>query len=94
MNFHFISQFTNDIRHLAGQGNPVADALSQMEANAITLDPSTLVDFQALAKAQPENCKLCRQTITLSALLRLPCPCVLINFSVIRHSANVAPTYK
>ena len=50
----FISQFTSDIRHVTGQGNPVADALSRMEANAITQDSSTTVDFQALAKAQPD----------------------------------------
>ena len=54
----FISQFTSDIRHVAGQGNPVADALSRMEANAITLDSPTTVDFQALAKAQPDNTEL------------------------------------
>ena len=54
----FISQFTSDIRHVAGQGNPVADALSRMEANAITLDSSTTVDFQALAKAQPDITEL------------------------------------
>ena len=54
----FISQFTSDIRHVAGQGNPVADALSRMEANAITLDSPTTVDFQALAKAQPDITEL------------------------------------
>ena len=31
----FISQFTSDIRHVAGQGNPVADALSRLEANTM-----------------------------------------------------------
>jgi len=50
----FISQFTSDIQHVTGPGNPVADALSRMEANAITLDSSTTVDFQAPAKAQPD----------------------------------------
>ena len=31
----FISQLTTDIRHIAGQGNPVADALSRFETNTI-----------------------------------------------------------
>ena len=34
----YISQFTSDIRHVAGAGNPVADALSRLEANAMQLD--------------------------------------------------------
>ena len=50
----FISQFTSDIRYVAGQGNPVADALSWLEANAITLQSSNTVDFQAMAKPQPD----------------------------------------
>ena len=31
----FISQFTSDIRHVTGKDNPVADALSRMETNAM-----------------------------------------------------------
>ena len=55
----FISQFTSDIRHVAGQGNPVADALSRMETNAVTLlDSPPTVDFQAMAKAQPDITEL------------------------------------
>ena len=50
----FISQFTSDIHHVTGQGNPVADVLSRMEGNAITLDSPTMVDFQELVKAQPD----------------------------------------
>ena len=55
----FISQFTTDIRHIGGHGNPVADALSRIEANAIALSPtSPTIDFQALAKAQPSDADL------------------------------------
>ena len=50
----FISQFTSDIRHVAGQRNAVADALSHMETNAVSLDSAATVDFQAMAKAQPD----------------------------------------
>ena len=51
----FISQFTCGIRHVAGEGNPVADALSYLETNAVQLGsaPPT-VDFCAMAKAQPD----------------------------------------
>ena len=34
----FISQFTTDIHHVVGRGNPVADALSCLEANGVQLD--------------------------------------------------------
>ena len=73
----FISQFTSDIRHVAGAGNPVADALSRLEANAMQLDhPSPLIDFEALAKAQPTDDgldKLQSATFTLK-LERIPMP--------------------
>ena len=62
----FISQFTTDIRHIAGQGNPVADALSRLETNAIHMQPSqSIVDFQAMAKAQPTDKDL--QTLQTSS---------------------------
>ena len=48
----FISQFTSDIRHVAGAGNPVADALSRLEVNAMQLDhPSPLIDLDRLQSA-------------------------------------------
>ena len=55
----FISQFLTDIRHIAGRGNPVANALPCVETNAVQLDttPPT-VDFQAMAKAQPTDTEL------------------------------------
>ena len=55
----FISQFTTDICHITGRGNPVADALSHVEINAAQLGttPPT-VDFQAMAKAQPTDTEL------------------------------------
>ena len=51
----FISQFTSDIKHVAGTGNPVADALSRCEVDATLLDSTpTTVNFQAMAQAQPD----------------------------------------
>ena len=48
----FISQFTTDIRHVAGEDNMVADALSRIEGLAPTLD------FEALAAAQVNDKEL------------------------------------
>ena len=48
----FVSQFTSDIRHVKGDHNPAADALSRAEVNAISGDQSLVIDFKALAAAQ------------------------------------------
>jgi cleavage and polyadenylation specificity factor subunit 1 len=48
----FISQFTTDIRHISGQDNIVADALSHVDS--VTAPPS----FQALAIAQDSDKEL------------------------------------
>ena len=47
----FIAQFTGDIRHVSGTDNPVADALSRVEVNALMSDGG--VDFREMAGAQP-----------------------------------------
>ena len=53
----FISQFTTDVRHVRGCDNPVADALSRIEANALHSDNSVppIIDFTALAAAQQHD---------------------------------------
>ena len=43
----FISQFTTDIRHIAGQENVVADALSRVEAVCASVSPEALSEEQA-----------------------------------------------
>ena len=50
----FISQFTTDVRHIKGSDNPVADALSRIEANAIHSNNSVppIIDFSDIAAAQ------------------------------------------
>ena len=45
----FISKFTTDLRHVSGNDNPVADALSRMAS--ITPSPPS-IDFEAIALAQ------------------------------------------
>jgi cleavage and polyadenylation specificity factor subunit 1 len=42
----FISQFTTDIRHISGQDNVVADALSRMEAVCTPVSPEDLAEAQ------------------------------------------------
>ena len=43
----FISQFTTDIRHISGQDNVVADALSRVEAVCMSISPEALAEAQA-----------------------------------------------
>jgi cleavage and polyadenylation specificity factor subunit 1 len=43
----FISQFTTDIRHISGQHNVVADALSRVEVVCAIVSPETLAEAQA-----------------------------------------------
>jgi hypothetical protein len=60
----FIAQFTTDIRHISGQDNVVADALSRVES--VTAPPS----HDALAASQDGDNKL-RTLLTSSTALRL-----------------------
>ena len=81
---NFISQFTCDIRHVAGEGNPVADVLSCLETNAVLLEsaPPT-VDFCALAKAHPDatdlqNLHSTNNTLKLTRVSMLMCADTLL----------------
>ncbi len=51
----FIAQFTSVIRHVQGQDNVVADALSRIESNALMSGQSPVIDFQAMAAAQQDD---------------------------------------
>ena len=53
----FISQFTTDIRHVKGNDNSVADALSRAPVNALQ-GPDVAVDFDAMARAQTTDPEL------------------------------------
>jgi cleavage and polyadenylation specificity factor subunit 1 len=66
----FIAQFTTDIRHISGEDNVVADALSRIES--VTAPPS----YDALAASQDSNDKLqsLRQLNTALRLEKLPIP--------------------
>ena len=47
----FIAQFTSDLRHIKGTANTPADALSRIEANALSSNTLPVIDFQAMAAA-------------------------------------------
>ena len=72
----FISQFTSDIRHVHGKDNPVADALSCMEINALNapLDPLPPLDYNLIAQAQQNDSDLSQLKSTSLHLQALPLP--------------------
>ena len=80
----FISQFTIDIRHVTGRRNPVADALSHLEAN-IQLDQTLpTINFKTLAKAQPNDADMEKLQVKLqsSSTLQFQCPCAATPYFV------------
>ena len=55
----FISQFTSDIRRIAGKGNPVADGLSRLGTDSAQMNAITpTIDFTAMAKTKPSETDL------------------------------------
>ena len=66
-----ISQFTTDIRHIAGHNNPVADALLRNAVNALHSVQLTPVDLHVMAQAQSEDSELQALQNSSSTSLRL-----------------------
>ena len=60
----YVSPLTSDIRHIHGKENVLADALSQMDINAV--QTSSHLDFATFSKAQKEDPEL--STLQSSAL--------------------------
>ena len=56
----FIAQFTSDLRHIKGTANTPADALSRIEANALSSNTLPVIDFQAMAAAQDSDSDITR----------------------------------
>ena len=77
----FISQFTSDIHHIKGPDNSVADALSQVETNAIHTTQSSVVDFKDIATEQQTDTELTQLRQTSSHKLE-PIP-ILCTDSII-----------
>ena len=51
----YISQFTNDIRHIKGANNPVADALSTLELNSLQASDLQLLELVEMVRAQQND---------------------------------------
>ena len=51
----FISQLTTDIRSIKGSHNRVADALSRIDINVISLLRKSNIDFKEIAEAQKND---------------------------------------
>ena len=69
----FISQFTSDIRHVNGTDNCVADALSQIETNALHQLPP-IIDFKAIAEAQQTDSEFTQLQSSTSSIKFKPLP--------------------
>ena len=68
----FISEFTNDIRHIEGLANPVADALSR---NVLVLEQSPVdLETLAVAQSQDEDLKSLFTSSTSLQLKQVPIP--------------------
>ena len=68
----FISEFTNDIRHIEGLANPVADALSR---NVLVLEQSPVdLETLAVAQSQDEDLKSLFTSSTFLQLKQVPIP--------------------
>ena len=62
-----ISEFTTDIRHVAGKDNCVADALSRSVINAITTELD--IDYSAMAAAQANDPEIIAYRTAVSGLI-------------------------
>ena len=85
----FISQFTTDIRHMKGSNNPVADALSRVDINA--LQQPNGVDFTAMAIAQQTDPELLEMLQSSLALNLIPIPLSTGNTSLICDTSTAEP---
>ena len=93
----YVSQFTNDIRHIQGSDNPVANALSRMDINAIHC--RTSIDFNLLAKAQQEDPEIPSLHTTSSLCLKdVPLPfssgTILCDTTTATPRPYVPPSYR
>ena len=86
----YISQFTTNIAHITGSENPVADTLSRMEANAVTVPP-TIIDFKAIALAQTDDAELKQLTESNSWLSLKTVPVPTANVTMLCDMSTGTP---
>ena len=65
----FISEFTTDFRHVSGNNNPVADALSRIDIQAVNQLPP-IIDFVAMSAAQAADPDLKKLRLSSTSSLR------------------------
>ena len=85
----YISQFTTNITHVSGQENPVADALSRITTNAVTIPPP--IDFTEIAEAQKEDPELKHLTDSNSSLSLTNVPVLTADITMICDVSTGTP---
>ena len=85
----YISQFTSDIRHVKGEDNTAADALSRL--SAIKVDSSVTVDFEAIAQAQQDDKELRELHASPSSLVLQPVPIPTSNATIVCDVSTGVP---
>ena len=70
----YISQFTGNIRHVKGESNPVADALSHTFVNQFLAAQLPVLDMECIARAQAEDTELHTQSSGSSSLRFITVP--------------------
>ena len=86
----YISQFTTNITHVSGCENPVADALSRITTNAITV-PAASIDFTEIAHAQKDDAELQQLTAPNSSLSLKEVPVPTADTTMICDVSTGAP---
>ena len=82
----YISQFTTDIRHVKGESNCVADALSRIHVNAIKSN----LDIAAMAAAQAHDTS-CQEAIRSSSLRCEAIPLTTSNGTILCDMSTGVP---
>ena len=86
----YISQFTTNIVHINGWANPVADALSRMETNSVTVSQPH-VDFEEIALAQKDDAELKQLTESNSSLSFKPVSVPMADITIICDASTGTP---
>ena len=85
----YISQFTSDIRHVKGEDNTAADALSRI--GTIKADSSVTVDFDAIAQAQQDEEELRKLQVSPSSLVLQSVPIPTSNATIVCDVSTGVP---
>ena len=87
----YISQFTTDIRYVAGAANPAADAFPRLGTNAVHEVQQEAIDFKAMAEAQVNDSELLEVRATPSSLVLTDVPLPTSESTVVCDTSSGAP---